>query len=128
MLSGGKADAGDSNDVKPLLLASARGHVGAVSLLLARGAHPEARGPDKSSALHAACARGLTDVAEVLLERGARIDAMDSSDRTPLYLAVSRGHELTAQMLIGRGARINLEEIHGLDYYFDHLADLRLDF
>ncbi|XP_059480520.1 ankyrin repeat and KH domain-containing protein 1-like [Neocloeon triangulifer] len=111
--AGCKADVGDSNEVKPLLLASARGHTGAAALLLARGAHPEAKGPDKSSALHAACARGFTEVAEVLLDGGARIDAMDSSDRTPLYLAVSRGHEDTVQMLIRRGARINLEEIHG---------------
>ncbi|CAB3388628.1 Hypothetical predicted protein [Cloeon dipterum] len=111
--AGCKANVGDSSDVKPLMLASARGHIGATALLLARGAHPEAKGPDKSSALHAACARGFTDVAEVLLKGGARIDAMDSSDRTPLYLAVSRGYEITVQMLIRRGARINLEEIHG---------------
>ena len=84
-----------------LQLAAFLGNMGALKVLIERGANIENRGlmPRKMTPLHMAVLGGHNEAVSVLLEAGARTDAKDSAGRTPADLAKCLGHQTIRQRL-----------------------------
>lgn len=90
----------------PLVLASARGDLAMVRMLLARGASPEgACGcANRETALWAAAAFSQREVAACLLDAGADPNATNAVGHGPLHVAAMRGHAELVRMLLDAGA------------------------
>lgn len=118
-------------------------NVHVVSLLLARGADIEARGPKELSpkkhplasirsadledydavdasdadvgwtALLRAAGDGQEAIVRLLLEKGAHIEARSPSNGTPLICAAEGNHETIVQFLIMNGANVHAEDDFG---------------
>jgi len=79
-----------------------------VHVLLAAGADPNAREPEKRSEapLHWAASSDDADVARALIDGGADVNLPDGSIGTPLDNAVGYGCWNVARLLVDRGARV----------------------
>ena len=78
----------------PLIVAAAeRAGVEATTLLLDRGADPNAKKTNGDTALHWACYHGDGDVASVLLNAGADVNALGDLRNSPLHMAATGSHE-----------------------------------
>ena len=80
----------------PLLLASKRGHLDVVDVLLDRGAEVEVRDAASNTPLSRAAAGGHAEIVRRLLDAGANVDAVDGQGRTPLHHAIRASGETTA--------------------------------
>lgn len=86
--AGSDVNAVDDEGNSPLVLASGRGSMGSVQLLLGAGAVTERNGHERlKTALQSACAGSHLACASLLLDHGARVDSEDSESRTPLHFA-----------------------------------------
>ncbi|CAM9734605.1 unnamed protein product [Chrysoparadoxa australica] len=92
--------------VTGLGLASKRGALDVVKLMLQRGARVAATDETGKTALHLACMGGHAEIAQELLDAKAGIHASDNKGDTPLHIACS--HKLTslARLLVDWGATI----------------------
>ena len=99
---------GEGHDmVTPLGLASQRGCIGVVRLLLARGARQEVQTAFGSTALHEAVAYNKPAVVELLCSAAgadAALALRDRLGRTPLAIAVASGRAACEAVLRARGA------------------------
>jgi len=101
-----------------LMLASVRGHVEAVSLLLQAGADPNAVNANGETALMLAASAGRPDVVRVLIGAGARVDAWDRFGMTALHRAAwgytqCRRMSATVRALLDAGADASIPDRHG---------------
>jgi ankyrin repeat protein len=71
-----------------------------VTLLLTRGANPNARARTGLTPLHSAAQGGDTDLARLLLDHGADLHARDDQGRSPRDLAAEHGQEAMVRLLI----------------------------
>jgi len=90
----------------PLGLASARGDVDIVTVMLHWKAEPTIETHSGHAPLLAAAAAGHTQVCAVLLEHGADVDASDERGITALMLAVERERLEVVRMLLGHMASV----------------------
>ena len=101
-------------DVKwtPLQVATHKGHLDTVLLLLECGADLESRDHSDQTALYIASSHGYSEVAHSLMDHGADLNA-GGNDRdehgeevgwTPLHAAIYNDHPDTALLLVKRGA------------------------
>ncbi len=88
-----------------LLRAVSKNHVGAVRLLLQRGA--PARTP---GGVQFAAARGLAGVAAALLDAGADANQPDPAGVPPLHEAALQGHADVIRVLVAHGAKLDQTE------------------
>ncbi len=99
------ARGGDPNGVEekgiPLLHSRVHwGHTTVVLWLLERGADPNRKDPDGSTALHYAAARGAAPrLLEALVRAGADVTARDGQGRTPLDIALAKGKSKVVEWL-----------------------------
>lgn len=94
--------------VSPLHTACFMGHLGAVRLLIAKGADPNAvakHHPKRPTPLHLAALQGHEAICDALLAAGAHPRPKDWRGRTPAQWALWRSNDDTAQVLqyLGRG-------------------------
>jgi hypothetical protein len=90
-------DAVGEEELTPLSLASAYGHVEVVRALLARGAAVDAADSDGATPLVIASEHGHFEVARELLARGASPRAAASNGDTALTRATANGHHAVAK-------------------------------
>jgi ankyrin repeat protein len=84
----------------PLHVAARMGSRACAGVLVARGASPDARGPDDTTPLHEAASHGRTAVARLLLACGAPTTARRRHDgATPAEAALRAGHTATAMAI-----------------------------
>jgi uncharacterized protein len=106
----GLANAWADDGFQPLGLASFFGHVGAVRLLLERGAEANSasRNEMRVMPLHSATAtddpEARYEIAKLLLDHGADPNARQQDDFTPLMAAKQHGDERLRLLLVEHGA------------------------
>ncbi|XP_019647215.1 PREDICTED: ankyrin repeat and SOCS box protein 11-like [Branchiostoma belcheri] len=98
-----------------LFIASHRGYVDILKLLLCKGASVTKRGEGAVAAapLHVAALRGHTEVVDLLVHHGATLDIREAYQKTPLMIAGSWGQVDTVRQLIQLGARVDLTDFRG---------------
>ncbi|KAF7358063.1 HET-domain-containing protein [Mycena venus] len=99
------ASEGNYNEDTALQIASAKGHIETVKVLLDEGVDIEKTG-DRIAALHLASLEGKTEVVRLLLERGAKINA-ESGGLTALGYACWHHHEGIVHLLLDVDADVN---------------------
>ncbi len=98
-------DQGNMNGGTPLMIASFKGHSGAVRILLKKGANVSIPADYGLTALHISAKQGHLAVSRMLVEAGADLEAATSDlGDTPLHMAAERGHHEVMSMLIEAGA------------------------
>lgn len=109
LISGGATfEATDKNGFRPMVFASARGHVDVVELLLSHGVDPNDDDKDGRTPLHFAAMHDNLNVVTLLANRkGTWVDQTDCNDDTPLLLAVRMAGVDTVKALLECGASIN---------------------
>lgn len=98
-----------------LHVASSKGSVNMVSLLLSRGANPSIQDIFGNTSLHYAVDKGRRDVAELLLTSGANVNAVDFRGNTPLHVACVNNDLAMVKLLL----------LHNADPEISDLANLR---
>ncbi|XP_035682096.1 ankyrin-1-like [Branchiostoma floridae] len=93
-----------------LFIASMRGHLDIVRLLLRKGASLVKRTAGEFTHLHAAASEGKTEVVDLLVQHGATVDVRDGLQNTPLMTACGNNHIDTVRRLIELGARPDLTD------------------
>ena len=91
----------------PLWVASARGHVETVRLLLEAGADKNKAEQDGTTPLFVASQQGQLEVARLLLESEADQDKARNDDIGPLFIAAQQGHVEVARILLAAEADKN---------------------
>lgn len=97
----------DSLGNEPLLWAARNGHEAAVSILLGRGAIPNAKNFDGVTALYWAANNGHATIISRLSEVGATATLKDTIGWTPLHRAAFNGHTEAVRVLLDHGAGID---------------------
>ena len=100
------------NGDNALMIASWRGNLRAVEMLVEKGAEINRPG---WTPLHYAAGNGHLDVIRFLLEHHAYIDAESPNRTTPLMMAAWRGHILAVKLLLDEGADASLKNDKGMD-------------
>jgi len=99
-----------------LMLASEKGHVSVVSVLLNNGADMSATDKHERHAMMKAAENGHIEVVKYFLDNGADVDMKDGRNKdTILYEAARRGHADIVSMLIDQGADVNVKNNIGTD-------------
>ncbi|KAG0711269.1 Serine/threonine-protein phosphatase 6 regulatory ankyrin repeat subunit B [Chionoecetes opilio] len=80
------------NGRQPVHLASYGGHVSLVSVLLGRGADPDASDFQGFRPLHIAAQGGSVEVVELLKDSGANLEAQTKTGLQAIHLAAASGH------------------------------------
>ncbi len=91
----------------PLHYAVHAGNVRLASVLIANGAHIDARGPEGRTALHIAVTGNRFDALHLLLEKGADPNIRDEEGASPLDDAVWGGFLDAAALLLAHGAHLD---------------------
>jgi ankyrin repeat protein len=92
---------------KALNVASRKGHIDIVQLLIGKGADVNAQGFFGDSAIYAASAHGHIDIVQLLIGKGADVNARGPLNTSAIEAASARGRIDIVQLLIGKGADIN---------------------
>jgi ankyrin repeat protein len=104
----GKGASIDDGVYSPLILASERGYLDVVKMLLARGADFSRPSPSGDTALRGAARSGQRELVEFLIERGA-----DVNQGLPLLGAAFRNRRDMVKLLLDKGADVNAVDKDG---------------
>lgn len=81
---------------------------------LSLGVNPNARRPDRVTALHIAAERGDIELASLLIEaKGLNLNSFTIHGYTPLIIAVNSRQEEFVEFLLAHGANVNMPERFG---------------
>lgn len=104
----------DDTNASPLILATLKGSLHCVKLLLAKGADVNLKNWQGHSPFQYACSKGYQDVAEFLLQNGADPNIKDNRNDTPLHRLASQGRsELMKLVLDQPGIDVNAQNKEG---------------
>ncbi|QDH18745.1 hypothetical protein wCauA_03885 [Wolbachia endosymbiont of Carposina sasakii] len=103
---GANIEAKGINNQTPLCVASCKGNLYVLKLLLSRNAKVNVQDDSRKTPLHYAAREGHSDVAELLLGRGTMIDAEDCFGMAPLHYAAYHNREGMVSFLISQGAKV----------------------
>jgi len=90
-----------------LQLASWKGRLDIVKILLDHGASIDAVDPDGKTALRIACEDNQLSIVRCLLDRGAQIDSIDEYGRNSLHIVSWKGQIHVLTLLLDKGANID---------------------
>ena len=112
-INGGSIDRPATSGLTALHIASWKGHVDIVELLLAANASVDQEdAKDGWTALHLASRFGYVDIVELLLAASASVDQEDAKDGwTALHYASHYGHVDIVELLLAAGASVDQEDV-----------------
>lgn len=96
---GASVDKANINKNTPIIVASLRGMVNSVKVLLDLKVDLEKKNNDGDTALHSAIKNGHDEIALLLIKQGANIEAVDSRNRTAIRLAEEFNVPLSLELL-----------------------------
>ncbi|KAJ5012830.1 Ankyrin-3 [Colletotrichum sp. SAR 10_99] len=88
----------------PIVVASDKGHIKIVDLLIANGADVNLKDPFDLTALHVAASGGYVEIVQLLSDANAEVNAMTAEYETSLGWACSNGHLKVVRLLLDWGA------------------------
>ena len=97
----------------PLFVASRRGHLNVVQLLVERGASLDMQSVYGETPLHVASENGHLSVVQLLVECGASLDTQNKGGKSPLHVASQNGHLSVVQLLVERGTSLDSQNEDG---------------
>ena len=97
----------------PLHLASEKGKITCVKLLINDGADVDALDNDERCPLYGAAALGRVTCCKMLLEAGCNVNQADSSNVSSLFIASECGNTKTIEVLLDYNADVNIETSSG---------------
>ncbi|WP_265024303.1 ankyrin repeat domain-containing protein [Wolbachia endosymbiont (group A) of Epagoge grotiana] len=103
---GANIEAKGINNQTPLCVASCKGNLYVLKLLLSRNAKVNVQDDSRKTPLHYAAREGHSDVAELLLGRGTMINAEDCFGMAPLHYAAYHNRKNMVSFLIKQDAKI----------------------
>lgn len=107
-------DARDSHGDTPLHVATVKGNLETMRILLEHGADVDARNDEGRTPLHQAVLHGQFAAADALLQRGADVTAADAYYKhTALHMAVLVGRLDMVRLLLAHGARTRAIDARG---------------
>ena len=106
MKSGADINSRDPDQSTPLHLASFRGHLRLVALMLSWNASIQLKDSKHRTPLHRAAQCGHDDVVRLLLAGSASVTEGDSKHRTAFFIACARGWKVTATILWQAGSNL----------------------
>ncbi|MBF0311639.1 MAG: ankyrin repeat domain-containing protein [Magnetococcales bacterium] len=107
LLIKGNPNVSNDKGARPIHAAAYLGRVGALRLLIRRGAELEALAHGGWTPLHYAAFGGKVEAIRVLVAMGLPPDSVDVGGETPLFYAVEAGNLEAVKWLVGNGANIN---------------------
>ncbi|MEX0986215.1 MAG: ankyrin repeat domain-containing protein [Bacteroidales bacterium] len=84
------------------------------TMLLQRGANPDALSSTGNSALMYAVEKGNMEIMKMLVEHGANVNAKGYNDETPLFIAIFKNDFQAAKYLLEQGADANVKDGFGV--------------
>ena len=99
--------------------ASQVGNLRVCKLLMDYDADVNKQDSKKQTPLWIAAKEGHEDICNELIQKDAFVNAKDEIGRTPFFIAFRKRHENVCKMLIHNGANTNINEVNGIDIYFE---------
>jgi hypothetical protein len=96
-----------------LMAGALSGRTDVLKILLAKGAHVDAKDNFGWTPLMIASRSGHTDVVRTLLDAGADMNAKTNTDYTALMAAAEKGHPDSVKLLLTRGADVHARDKFG---------------
>jgi hypothetical protein len=96
-----------------LMAGALSGRTGIIRILLAKGAHVDAKDNFGWTPLMIASRSGHTDAVCALLDAGAHVNAKTNTGYTGLMAAAEKGHPDTVKLLLTRGADVHARDKFG---------------
>jgi len=93
-----------------LSMASMKGYIDIVNLLIENGVNVNAKGNNGWTALMHASSGGYLAIVEILIKNGADVNAKNINGSTALMVASMKGNEDIIDMLIKNGADVNAKD------------------
>lgn len=97
----------------PLFLATMRGKVEIMMLLINKGADVRAKNSNGFTALDTAVYSGNKQAVELLITNGADVNTKSKPGTTPLLFSITRGHKEVLDILINKGASLDVTDRTG---------------
>lgn len=98
----------DAADTESLRLAIRLGYLDIASILLEKGANPNFRCEESSSALLIALEYEYFDLAQLMVAKGAEVNIRNAKGWTPLIWAAIKGYRRIVEFLLENGADIHI--------------------
>ena len=105
----------DERGSTALHMASANGHIHAMSLLLAAGASVDLCNAEGNSCLHWACSGGQAEAVKLLMEHQAEPSKLNAFERTPVDEALDAGHRACVDIIKSFAEANDDDEVDDVD-------------
>ncbi|KAG9336277.1 hypothetical protein JZ751_002624 [Albula glossodonta] len=97
----------------PLHLASYKGHIEVVHILLRAGCDLDVQDDGDQTALHRAAVVGHTDIISALIQEGCALDRQDKDGNTPLHEVAWHGFSQSVKLLVKAGCNVHAKNKAG---------------
>lgn len=103
----------DDTQTSPLILATLKGNLNIVKMLVEKGADINQRNWQGHSSIQYACSKGWKDVVEYLLEKGVDVNVVDNRGDSSLHRLASLGRIEILEMFLKYNPNVNCQNSEG---------------
>lgn len=103
---------GDDDDDDAILVASRRGQLSAVKIILLHGISASYQSRTGQTPLHRASENGHLELVKLLIDQGGDLNTQNQNEEIPFDTALHHGHLQIAQLLIEKGSVFNTQNLN----------------